>query len=113
MPLPDPEAFPLSLHQSFEGSGTEQTGACLRFLRPITIKHLLAGTALDIVGKPDDLAIAVVVSMGQDGMLGRGELGVHGDLRYLVDDDDMNASFPESIKQYLESDPRCSTFRNP
>ncbi|MBW8067892.1 MAG: hypothetical protein GJU73_10690 [Ferrovum sp.] len=41
MPLPDSEAFPLSLHQSFEGSGTEQTVACLRFLRPITIGPII------------------------------------------------------------------------
>ena len=41
MPLPDPQAFPLSLCQSFGGSDTEQTMACLRFLKPITIGPMI------------------------------------------------------------------------
>ena len=39
------------------------------------VEHLLARAAFDVVGEPFDLTAAGVDGFGEDGVLGRGELG--------------------------------------
>jgi hypothetical protein len=41
------------------------------------IKNFLACSAFDILGKPADLALVMLMGIGQDGMLGWGELDGH------------------------------------
>ncbi len=48
-----------------------------------TVDDLLAGTAFDGVWKPDDLALGVLMGVGQHCLLRDGELGGHGDV--LID----------------------------
>jgi hypothetical protein len=68
------------------------------------VEHLLACAAFDVVGEPVDLAAGVFDGVGQDRVLGRGQLGgghVAAPSMVVDGDDVMNALFGSEAKRFL------------